>query len=812
MPTSSAAAHGVSFCYADFTQRKNRKRMRYQDFSVRIFAARRDGYDVSIDSPEGSTQAHIKLPPDLLRSAAELNQWHHNVRNRSTRDVDFEQPPGMSADEIGSALYKALFSGNVARMYNRSYAALKDPEAGLRLRLHLNLDDPQIAKLAQIPWEYIYEKESMEYLALSRQTPIVRYIDVPRRPSLLPFDGELRILVVMSSPKGTHPLDLDKERQLIESTWAKDDNVRVDYLSRPTADGLLAQLVANKYHVLHYMGHGAFDANSGSGALVLESDDGSPHLLNATTLGTWLRDVPTLRLAFLNACDTGRAGEDQPFSGVANRLVMAGLPAVVVMQTPISDDAAIDFARAFYPRLAAGYGVDEASAQGRKSILSSDKDSTEWGIPVLYMRSPDGRLFNTPLPDSVQARPASEMIRGAAIAAFVLLAGFLTFHFWPETELEFAFANQPRTMFVGETADVLLEANNAEDTDLDMTDYLAAIEFDDPSAVGTKITTNVGHQQDMRVPAKNRRWSMAVTAHDAGSVPFVVTVERGLAEGEARDYRGSLKIEVDPKVSERYQQAINQIRNPGLSTSDALEALRAIPVAKLDLKSRRTLEARIQGLEQLNLMRASVTKSHGSAPTTEQLNMSIAAIKAWRNQFEYTRGVQPNTENSQTAAVLRRLAESEKTLVIAEDCLHIGSPALSPDLVIYRNAAVVKNHCFHLANGGENCNTVCQRAGQGRSCDVKGLAVAAESIDNCVSVVKAIGAGATFQKVRARSGIYPDDRSGCTFGDWEKESWSRGENKTANRWIQIMKKDKAAPTCEQINSDRSRMRVCACKS
>lgn len=408
--------------------------MRYDDFTIRVFAARDGGYDVGVDSPEGSARAYVRLPPGLRVSAERLGRRPRIIRGAGTREAELDQDADASAVEIGSALFESLFTGNVARLYDRSSAALKDPEAGLRIRLHLNFDDPDIAGLAQIPWEYVYEKESMEHLALSRQTPIIRYVDVPRRPSLLPFDGVLRVLVVMSSPRGTHPLDLGKERSLIESTWANDEKVHVDFLEHPTADALFARLVERKYHVLHYMGHGAYDERRGMGALVLETDDGAPEPLGADTLGTWLRDAPTLRLAFLNACDTGRSDKDEPFSGVATRLVMAGLPAVVAMQFPISDGAAINFARAFYGHIAAGYGVDHASAEGRKAILTSDQQSAEWGIPVVYMRAPDGRLFDTPVPDSGGAGWRRGIVRGAAAAALVALAVVAAVALWPKTD------------------------------------------------------------------------------------------------------------------------------------------------------------------------------------------------------------------------------------------------------------------------------------------------------------------------------------------------------------------------------------------
>ena len=76
--------------------------------------------------------------------------------------------------------------------------------------------------------------------------------------------------------------------------------------------------------------------------------------VSGETLVTLLKDLTSLRLVFLNACETARAAREDgldPFAGVATALVRAGLPAVVAMQRPISDAASIAFSRAVHLRL-----------------------------------------------------------------------------------------------------------------------------------------------------------------------------------------------------------------------------------------------------------------------------------------------------------------------------------------------------------------------------------------------------------------------------------------------------------------------------
>jgi CHAT domain-containing protein len=65
-----------------------------------------------------------------------------------------------------------------------------------------------------------------------------------------------------------------------------------------------------EYHVLHFIGHGGFDARIGEGVLAFEDDAGHSQLVRTSHLGTVLADHSTLRLAVLNlnpplGCVTG---------------------------------------------------------------------------------------------------------------------------------------------------------------------------------------------------------------------------------------------------------------------------------------------------------------------------------------------------------------------------------------------------------------------------------------------------------------------------------------------------------------------------
>jgi len=397
--------------------------MNYKDFIIEIESKQGDDYIINVRSPAGEGSSKLRLPFELDDAPAMLQKLAGTFRGVSSADTDAEVTREMSMSsasttpsiELPKALFESLFVGATKTLFDQSIGMIRGANSGLRIKLQIDPTDTDVAALASLPWELLYREETRDYLSLSRNTPLVRYLNVQRPFAPQSFELPLRILVVMSSPEGVAPLNLEQERKLIEQSWARHSGVEVDFLERPATTQRLSNKLADKdYHVLHYMGHGDFDRATGHGVLLLEDENSQPLALDGQTLGgVILQDVKSLRLVFLNACDTAKAtkqkGQD-PFAGVATAMIMAGIPAVVAMQFPITDKAAVSFAGTFYPRIVSGYPVDAAVAEGRKAIKLADPSTMEWATPVLFMRSPDGVLFDIKksMPTAVpQPKPSS---------------------------------------------------------------------------------------------------------------------------------------------------------------------------------------------------------------------------------------------------------------------------------------------------------------------------------------------------------------------------------------------------------------------
>jgi CHAT domain len=368
---------------------------RYADFDV-LLRRVGDTYEGRVvESPVGETgEVPFSLPftdLDLERFVLRISHARRRVRSIDSQRL-------AEIREFGAVLFEALFRDELGACLRRSLDRAGSEEKGLRIRLRLPND-----RLAEVPWEFLYDRSTGRFLSLSEYTPVVRYIELSESLPRVQIDGPLRGLVVISSPQDYPPLDVDHEWEILQAAVSgliSSGRLEVDRLEIPTLEQLQRSLRRNEYHVLHYLGHGGVDRETGDGVLVLQDENGMSRLESGRDLSALLYDERSLQLAVLNSCEGARAEGIDPFAGTAQALVRQGVLAVLAMQFEITDESAIVFARNFYEALADGFPVDAATSAARKAVFAASR--TEWGTPVLYMRAPNGELFR-----GVRARPAT---------------------------------------------------------------------------------------------------------------------------------------------------------------------------------------------------------------------------------------------------------------------------------------------------------------------------------------------------------------------------------------------------------------------
>ncbi len=285
---------------------------------------------------------------------------------------------------FGCDLFEALFPGDLRRLYDTARALQVDSVLDVALT-------SMIEWVADKPWELAFDPQRGEFLGTAGVN-FVRNVftavpaDTPPRHT-----GRLRVLVASSRPAGAAPLAVEEETAGLRAAFrslGRSGLAVVEVLPRATAAKLQRRLAEQRADVLHFLGHGAFDADRGEGSLLLEDDRGRPRPLGAEAL----RQIVCrrgLRLVSLNACESGRGGRVDWSRGLAPALVAAGVPAVVANQDPVLDAAAATFATELYRSLARGRALGDAAREARVAVGREEgTDGLDWAIPVLFARDP----------------------------------------------------------------------------------------------------------------------------------------------------------------------------------------------------------------------------------------------------------------------------------------------------------------------------------------------------------------------------------------------------------------------------------------
>jgi tetratricopeptide (TPR) repeat protein len=372
----------------------------YLDFDLRIEPKAGGGYRVRvIESPAGEATGSFAVPVSPL----ELENFLLRMGQSRGRMRRLESTETQAAKTFGGQLYDSLFTGPVHSVLSTSLREARDQGKGLRIRMRLN----NAPELCDLPWEYLYDGSLNRFLVLSKETPLVRFLEMPDAPRPLTVKPPLRVLVMISNPSDFPPLDTEKEWQRLNDALADLQAQRMVSLERLKGGSLSAlqgRLTRGEYHVFHFVGHGGFVESAQDGALLMEDERGRGRPVSGQDLGTMLCDHRSLRLVILNACEGARSSASDPFAGTAQSIVQQGIPAVIAMQFEISDDAAIVFSHEFYDTIAQRFPVDAALTEARRAIFANRGD-LEWGTPVLYMRSPDGRIFDIAAAPETPAQP-----------------------------------------------------------------------------------------------------------------------------------------------------------------------------------------------------------------------------------------------------------------------------------------------------------------------------------------------------------------------------------------------------------------------
>ena len=347
--------------------------------------------------------------------------------------LENDEPGAGFLTAFGGQLYTRLFESggdpevrgqsgapdSVEALFNQCLGAARTRAGGVRVRLRIDT-----GRAATIPWEFVRSPQLDRFLAANVETPVVRYLELLQPIHQLRITPPPALLVVVPEARD---LDSDRERAYLATALAGfPGGIEQRVLDgRVTRARLRAVLRERDWHVLHYIGHGDFDGDRA--ILLLNGEDGGDDRIDHESFHQMLANHRSLKLVVLNSCLGATVSSSSPFLGMAPQLVRAGVPAVIAMQYVIRDDEAICFAREFYGELLSGRQpgrIEVATSHARSALIADFRDRRAFGAPVLFLRAPEGVLFELPAaaavpgpPDRVRAARAMERTRDHNVKA-----------------------------------------------------------------------------------------------------------------------------------------------------------------------------------------------------------------------------------------------------------------------------------------------------------------------------------------------------------------------------------------------------------
>lgn len=298
---------------------------------------------------------------------------------------------------LGTHLYHGLFFEQEG-FFETALKEAREAKQHLCIRLQFGKDAEELSRL---PWEYLYRPSTETsrgfFLSTDVNLVLARYIP-PGSGSSSPLKPQerMRVLIVISEPTELVPVAaipvVDAVKRLVEKYQYPID---FSELNKPTIESFLDELQKGP-HVLHFIGHGRYKREKIGEIALLKPDNSVAWCPDKTFAGYFQSVDECPRLIFLHLCQSASSDDlgafTANFAALAPQLILANIQAVVAMQHPIANEAAISFCRAFYRKLAEGKPIDDAVQAGRAQITISDPnayDTRVFGTPVLYMRRSD---------------------------------------------------------------------------------------------------------------------------------------------------------------------------------------------------------------------------------------------------------------------------------------------------------------------------------------------------------------------------------------------------------------------------------------
>jgi len=331
----------------------------------------------------------LPLPPEADVNAMAGTEPHRDLCVDPEKTLDaFEaivQKSNPDTMRFGRYLFDTLIGAEV-------WTRLLERTAGQALELSLawRTDDPVLNRL---PWEMMHTPGRW-FVAQEGRVAIVRRC-LGASQGIGTLSTPPKVLFVVGTDLQNDVIQPGAEYlRLLQGLRAADleVNLRTRLLLRATLASLTAMMRDFRPDVVHFICHGAYDANRQSFLQLVDPENAARAATVYPKPLVDALDTPLPSIVVLSACHT--ANQDlrpvgQVAAPFAAALVDAGVPVAVGMAGRIMDQACRLFTRRFYESLLSTSGnIAHAAADGRRAAIrdgqTDPERSVDWTMPTIF--------------------------------------------------------------------------------------------------------------------------------------------------------------------------------------------------------------------------------------------------------------------------------------------------------------------------------------------------------------------------------------------------------------------------------------------
>ena len=325
-----------------------------------------------------------------------------------TTDVDDKRADKIAAQLpiLGEKLLKAVcYNDKAAELLQQFHR-----QANVGRLLTISASHPAILSL---PWELLrfqgkYLFHDQPRISIRRR---LANLDTAKKPLEFTAKKRLHLLFVVSRPQGAGFIDPRADPIAVLDALAQTGRIiEVEFLRPATLANLRARLedkTKPSIDILHFDGHGAFNAEESMGYLLFTRQGSwTEHRVPAKGLGLILGSA-NIPLVILSACQSAAIGDsEEPMGTVAVQLTHAGVASVIAMTHSVHVNATRALFSAFYQHLTQSKGVGEALDNARSDLYQNPERIElqrgqehvtlklyDWFLPALYQAGEDTPLL-----------------------------------------------------------------------------------------------------------------------------------------------------------------------------------------------------------------------------------------------------------------------------------------------------------------------------------------------------------------------------------------------------------------------------------